>query len=595
MWTQRSFRAVSVLAGLIFATLAQVSHAACPSCVPLDDLTAPPHRGQMPGLYPGVTNDPPAAHLALALDAAARVVPRDAAGAFDPDGFIGLISIGMSNTNQEFSVFERQDDLRAGRNARLVIVNTAVGGQSADIIVNPAAPYWNTVRDRIQRAGLDPDQIQVAWLKEADGSVPDTSFPNHAVVLQGHLHSIVRDLKSRFPNLELCYFASRTYGGWGTSPERGEPLSFETAYSVRWLIEQQMSGDPLLNADPDVGAVEAPVLLWGAYLWANGATPRASDGHTWLLADVENDRVHPSPSGEQKAADLLSTFFAAEDTALPWKDASTGEGMTAIDAEADAYVDDTHPTTNYGSASTLTWSNPSLRSYARFDLGGVTDSVFHAKLSLKTLPDVQIGGVEVVVVSNTTWNESTITAATAPAFDGAVLGMIPQGSRGTAVSLDVTSAVQAALASGPGAKVSLGLRMLVGPTAAQQVGSRESIDPPRLVLSTIPTVSGVEFAAPLPEFRLVVNKNPLTAGGTLRLVLGQRAEQVTVQVFDVKGVLVRGLFSGALPAGAKVLGWDGRDGVGRLAPRGLYLIEARIGWGSSVGRVVSEKVVLVRG
>src|SRR6185503_2883415 len=95
-----------------------------------------------PGLYPNLSNTPPPAHLALATAAAAGVVPRDAAGAPNFSGWIGFLSIGMSNCNQEFATFERIADRDAARNARVVLVDGAVGGQAANVIVNSSDPYW---------------------------------------------------------------------------------------------------------------------------------------------------------------------------------------------------------------------------------------------------------------------------------------------------------------------------------------------------------------------------------------------------------------------------------------------------------------------
>ena len=62
--------------------------------------------------------------------------------------------------------------------------------------------------------------------------------------------------------------------------------------------------------DPDAGAVRAPLLLWGPYLWADGVNPR-SDDLVWLLTDLESDHVHPSPSGEEKVSTMRALAAAA--------------------------------------------------------------------------------------------------------------------------------------------------------------------------------------------------------------------------------------------------------------------------------------------
>ena len=581
-------RAPRLLVTLAFLLLsAPPAHSqTCPTCLPLDQVGGAPHRGLALGLYGAGTNLPTASHQALADAAAARVVPRDASGAPSATGLIGLLSIGMSNTNQEFAEFERLEDVRPGRNPRLVVVDGAVGGQSAEIIMNPLASYWTTVASRIAAAGLDPDQVQVVWLKQADGAVPDTSFPAHAETLSAHLHRIVRDLRDRFPRLELCYLSSRIYGGYSGGAARSEPLSMENGFSVRWLIEQQMAGDPLLNADPNAGPVEAPVLLWGPYLWANGTTPRASDGLVWERADLESDGVHPAPSGEAKVAALLQSFLASAPTAAPWRNAATGESSMAIDAEADAWVEDAQPNANHGTDTALAWSNPGARSYVRFPLSAVTGDVFHAKLSLRTPAEQAISRAEGVGVSNTTWDEGTLTALNAPPLDGALLGAIPSASRGTALSLDVTAAVQAALAAGPDAKLSLALRASVGPGGLQQVTSRESGDAPRLVLSlSNPAVSVPPRGHGLGA-RLTLLAHPFVGVGGLELTLDSPVADAVLEVFDVHGRRVALLHRGALAAGAHRFEWRPRE-----AGSGVHLLRLRDP--SSGETLAQRKVVLL--
>lgn len=581
----RAPRLIVTLA-LLLMGVASAHSQTCPTCLPLDHVGGAPHRGFALGLYGAGTNLPTASHQVLAQAAAARVLPRDASGAPSADGLIGFLSIGMSNTNQEFAAFERLEDIRAGRNPRLVVVDGAVGGQSADVIMNPLASYWTTVASRIAAAGLDPDQVQVVWLKQADGAVPDTSFPAHAETLSAHLHRVVRDLRDRFPRLELCYLSSRIYGGYSGGAARSEPLSLENGFSVRWLIEQQMAGDPLLNADPNAGPVEAPVLLWGPYLWANGTTPRASDGLVWERADLEGDGVHPSPSGEAKVAALLQSFLAAAPTAASWRDATAGESSLAIDAEADSWVEDAQPGTNHGGDAEITWTNPGARGYLRFPLSAVTGDVFHAKLSLRTPADQTISRAEVVGVSNTTWDEGTITALDAPVLDGALFGAIPSASRGTALSLDVTGAVQAALAAGPDAKLSLALRASVGPGGPQQVTSRESGEAPRLVLSLSNPAVSVPPSRHGRSARLTLLAHPFTGDGGLGLALDSRVTDAALEVFDVHGRRAAVLHRGALAAGAHRFEWR-PDG----ARSGVHLVRLRdVATGETLAQ---RKVVLL--
>jgi len=582
--------ATFVAIALVIASSPAVAQT-CPTCVPLDDAGGPPHLGVWPlGLYPGASNVPPPAHAALAAAAAASVVPRDAAGAPSASGWIGMLSIGMSNCNQEFAAFERFADTELSRNARLIVVDGAVGGQSAEVIVDPSDPYWDVVDDRVRVAGLDPDQVQVVWLKQADGMVLTTAFPAHAETLQAHVRGIVRHLKDVFPNLQLCFLGSRIYGGYGSNPARTEPLSYEGGFAMRWLIEDQIAGDPDLNPDASAGPVEAPVLLWGPYLWANGTTPRASDGLTWQLADLESDFIHPSPSGEAKVKVLLHSFMFMSAYASPWYLADPGVDLDTLEAVADAHVDLAWPTTNFGGSGVLQWAWSGMRAYVKFDLEAVTGSVLHAKLSMMLPPNTADRPIEVVGVSNTTWNEATITASTAPAFDLAVVDTIPQASRGTAVGVDVTAEVLAALAQAPGSRrVTFGLRALPGPAAIQEVLSRESGEGPWLVLTTSPVTTAVEDAVRDPRSGLVVSArpNPVRGAADIRLDSPHALARASVAVFDVRGGQVRTLHAAALGSGRHEWRWDGRDDRGNAAPAGIY-------WVRAAGEGLTARAKLVR-
>jgi hypothetical protein len=462
------------------APLALVALAVAPSAlaqtglVPLSELGSGTYSGFPGGLYPGGVNDPPAAHFADAMQRAGEVVPRNAAGNPDPQGLIGMIAVGMSNTTHEFGAFERNEDTNRNRNARLVLMDTAFGGQTAAIIASATAGYWTTMSQRLAAMGLTAAQVQVAWLKEADAGPPD-DFPGHAVVLRDELELAVDNLHDKFPNLKLCYLSSRIYGGYAAPGSLNpEPQAYESGFSVKWLIEDQIAGDPGLNYGRIPGPVRAPLLLWGPYLWADGTTPRG-DGLTWQVTDLESDHTHPSPSGEQKVAALLSAFFAAEATAAPWWPARADVGLVARDAAKDAHVSAGSPTTNFGAAATLLEQGGAspINPYVGFDVSGVARPVATAKLSLRVL---DAGGGRVSVAADTSWGESTLTFANAPAA-GAVLMNLPQSSRDGTIAANVTGSVNG---DADGALTYVLTTPAAGLTSYH---SRDGGDPPRLVMA----------------------------------------------------------------------------------------------------------------
>jgi hypothetical protein len=375
-----------VIVTLAMAVLAlPVVRAENTGLIPLNDLGPGLHSGFPGGLYPQSANSPPVAHQTAALAAASQIAPRNAAGSLDPAGFIGMIAVGMSNTTHEFGAFERNEDVNHLRNARVVILDTGQGGQTAALIADPAATYWTLMNNRLTAMGLTAAQVQVAWLKEADAGPPN-NFPVHAQLLRDELKQVVNNLHDKFPNLKLCYLSSRIYGGYAAAGSLNpEPQAYEGGFAVKWLIEDQIAGDPNLSYG-QAGPVQAPVLLWGPYLWADGTTPR-SDGLVWLQSDLEADFTHPSPSGEQKVAGLLSAFFARESTAQGWWPARADAGLVAVDAIKDAHVSAASPATNFGSAPTLLEQGTALpiNAYLGFDLAGAVRPAALVKLSLRVL------------------------------------------------------------------------------------------------------------------------------------------------------------------------------------------------------------------
>jgi hypothetical protein len=294
--------------------------------VPITEMKDGLYKEQTGGLYGRGQNVPPESHLKAAQVQTALIRPRDVQGNPSDAGKIVLISLGMSNTTQEFSVFKKIADADPNKSPRVVIVDCAQGGQAAhqwaypEVVVAQNKPSpWDVMDQRIKAAGVTAGQVQVVWLKQAQiGPAQLGAFPAHAQSLRDDVAVILRQLKTRFPNLRIAYLSSRIYAGYAATALNPEPYAYESAFSVRWLIESQLTNDPNLNCDPAQGEVKAPLLLWGPYLWGDGIKPRQSDGLVWTREDLGPDGTHPSPSGRQKVADMLLTFFKTDANTKPW-------------------------------------------------------------------------------------------------------------------------------------------------------------------------------------------------------------------------------------------------------------------------------------
>lgn len=306
--------------------------------VPLTDLGQGNYLGFLGGLYPSGSNALPSAHASAGLSRAVAIEPLDRDGRESPAGKYVLLSIGMSNTTQEFCsqsselpcdswTFMGQAAADPSVNqTTLVMVNGAMGSRAAPSWDSPADPDYDRIRDtRLLPQGFGENQVQIAWVKVANPS-PTVSVPAtgaDAYTLETQLGNIVRALKTRYPNLKQVFFSSRIYGGYATTNLNPEPYAYESGLAVKWLVEAQIrqmdaggrvqdsrAGD--LNYD-----TVAPWVAWGPYLWADGLNPR-SDGLTWERSDFVGDGTHPSRSGETKVGTMLLNFFKSSPHTRCW-------------------------------------------------------------------------------------------------------------------------------------------------------------------------------------------------------------------------------------------------------------------------------------
>jgi hypothetical protein len=271
----------------------------------LPDLGKRSYQGFGGGLYPGGSNAPSTRYLKQGAGYVARVKQRSRDGVPAADGKIVLLSVGMSNTTQEFSAFKQIADADARKNPGVVVVDGAQGGQDAVKIRDGRARFWSRVDERLTAAGVTAEQVQVVWLKEAIAR-ESRAFPADARGLQADLRAIVEVLRRRYRNLSLVYLSSRTYAGYATTPLNPEPYAYQSSFAVKWLIQDRIEG-----------RLAGPWLAWGPYLWTDGLKGRR-DGFVWTCDNVRADGTHPAESGRRKVAELLLRFFKSDRTTASW-------------------------------------------------------------------------------------------------------------------------------------------------------------------------------------------------------------------------------------------------------------------------------------
>jgi hypothetical protein len=307
-----------MLCALLFALATE-------SLVPFNDLGPAPYAyGYYGGLYEDGSNTIPADHLEAGLRRASLIQPLDANGKPSPDGKIVFLSAGYGETERITNAFAgiANSDYRVNRRA-LVIANAAREGYDAPSWFAPmATANFNRIRDQILTpAGVTEKQVQAAWIQmtTTEASPPLPRQDAVAYRVKGYIATALRNLKLRYPNLQVAYLSSRVYGGYANT----EPYNYESALSVRWVILGQVT---LIRTgflwDTRIGDVNyetgsVPWVAWGPYFWANGTMPR-SDGVTWERDDFGDDGATLSDKGARKAAMMLFEFMIQEPTAAHW-------------------------------------------------------------------------------------------------------------------------------------------------------------------------------------------------------------------------------------------------------------------------------------
>ena len=288
--------------------------------IPLNDLGAGFYEGFQGGLYPfGANSENPAStHYKKGKSTAKNLKPLDTLGNINFDnGAIVMAGFGPSIPGQlidEFVPIVRDTlDNKYYTNPCFDAINLCVGGKGLDYATGDQSnKYWNGVVDKVYEKGYHPLQVQVGWMyfnDKYDSLLPPATFPESADAVTDLLVEYVHLMMDQFPNMKILFVSGRHYGGFADTtldqyPVITEPSSYWNNFSVKWLIERQITGDPALKF---YGAgIEAPFITWGPYYWADGNIPRTTDGRLYECDDFsEDDGYHLTDSTYERDADYL--------------------------------------------------------------------------------------------------------------------------------------------------------------------------------------------------------------------------------------------------------------------------------------------------
>lgn len=165
----------------------------------------------------------------------------------------------------------------------------------------------------------------------------------------------------------------------------------------------------------------------------------------------------------------------------------------AFNPVADSYVNSAYSTTNYGTSTQFRVDgSPTVNSYLRFDVSGLSGTVTKATLRIYANSNQSLGFGTRSVTDNS-WQETTINYSNAPIMSTTITGSSGAVAAGTWKTVDVTP-----LVIGNGT-YSFGLATTN--STALSLASRESVNKPELIVETsdtVPTPSPIPSPSPTP-------------------------------------------------------------------------------------------------
>lgn len=282
---------------------------------PLIDMeTSQQYLGEDGLLYPG-SNVPPPGHFADAVAIANTIGPLDSAGNPSPSGKIVWFSCGMSNTNGKSNSLLPMTEADPLKAPEVQFVNGANGGIPVEDMVSIAATYWvDIVPQKLVAGGVTAEQVQVVWLLQTHRS-PSGPFGTWYLNLRDDLGHVCRNLYDTFPNLKIIYLSPRSYAGYADGTLNPEPYAYQSGFSVKKLIDDQLSGDSTLTYSGP--SQQTAILYWSEYLyiWADGVNP-TSTGLSYVCSDYNSEGTHPSGQGYDKIAAYMLNFYQTDPTCV---------------------------------------------------------------------------------------------------------------------------------------------------------------------------------------------------------------------------------------------------------------------------------------
>jgi myo-inositol-hexaphosphate 3-phosphohydrolase len=243
-------------------------------------------------------------------------------------------------------------------------------------------------------------------------------------------------------------------------------LVSDSSNGVRYISREGGAGTPQLllinngNTPPTLAITEpadGTTVAFGTPLALSAVATDAVDGDLSAAVEWASDRDGVLGSGATVIATALSMgphIVTATVTNSGGATATASVGVTVqgtllFGSTADAGVREDAPDKNYGASRSLTIDtapSPEKRAYLRFEVTGVgAGTITRATLRLTVRDKPNSGsasGGDLHLISDSSWEEATITFATSPPVDGPVIASAGPVTEGEVVDFDITSAVR---------------------------------------------------------------------------------------------------------------------------------------------------------
>ncbi len=224
---------------------------------------------------------------------------------------------------------------------------------------------------------------------------------------------------------------------------------------------------------------------------------------------------------------LILLVFTSIANVLPATATSILASTQTFTAVADAQVDESHPSTNYGTTTYLNVvgaSKPDIESYIRFTVSGLTTTVQSAKVRVFDTNDPSTNGPAIYGTSNT-WTETGITWNNRTARTTGVIGNTGAIKKHSWVEYSVTSVVTT--------NGTYSFVLAADSADSVRFSPREGTKPPQLVLtlastSNTPTSTPINTQTPIPTS----SGDPVFVGAGDITSCSQNNDEATAKLLD---------------------------------------------------------------